>query len=138
MLDQIKSEGGKAGAWEIVYASAQRGGARPYTWSAVDAEANIHQGVFGGPEDSWNGRGQEMPFVPAALKIDTPAALETATSSAAKYLKKPGDKPPVNFMLESTSRFPNPAWRVFWGSNPASAEFTVFIDATTGSVLTVQ
>lgn len=136
LLDQIKSEGGKAGAWEITYVSAHRAGTRSYTWSAVEAEGNIHKGVFGGPEEPWSG-GQQTPFVPAALKIDTPAALDSATSRATAYFKKPGEKPPVNFMLESSSRFPNPAWRVFWGATPASAEFTVFVDATTGTVLSV-
>ena len=137
LLDQIKSDAGKAGAWEVTYVSAQKGEVRSYTWSAVEAEGNIHQGVFGGPQDPWNGSGQQMPFVPAALKIDTPAALESATANAAAYLKKHADKPPVNFILESSSRFPNPAWRVFWGATPASAEFTVFVDATTGAVLNV-
>jgi hypothetical protein len=138
LLDQIKSKGGKAGAWEITYVSAQRGGSRAYTWSAVEAEGNLHKGVFGRAEEPWNGtRGQQLPFVPAALKIDTPAALETATSKATAYLKKPGEKPPVGFTLEFSSRFPNPTWRVFWGATPASAEFTVFVDATSGDVVSV-
>lgn len=138
LLDQIKSENGKAGAWEITYASAQKASSRAFTWSAVEAEGNLHQGVFGGSQDSWDPtRGPQTPFVAAALKIDTDVALETATMKAADYLKKPGEKPPVNFILEMVPRFPDPAWRVFWGANPGSAEFTVFVDATTGKVLSI-
>jgi len=137
LLDQIKAADGKAGAWEITYVSAQKGTARPYTWSAVEAEGNLHQGVFGGSEDPWSGTRGQMPFVPAALKIDTPDALISATSNAAAYLKKSGEKPPVSFILDLTARFPNPVWHVFWGATPASAEYTVMVDATTGSVLNV-
>ncbi len=137
-LDQIKPDAGKAGAWEITYASAQRASARSYTWSAVEAEGNLHQGVFGGSVDAWDPtRGPQTPFAASALKIDTPAALETASAKAVEYLKKPGVKPPVNFTLELSSRFPDPAWRVFWGANPGSAEYTVFVDATTGAVVSV-
>jgi hypothetical protein len=138
LLDQIKATDGKAGAWEITYVSVQKGASRPYTWSAVEAEGNIHQGVFGGSEDPWSGnRGGQTPFAPAALKIDTPAALISATSKATAYLQKPGEKPPISYILDLTSRFPNPVWHVFWGATPASAEYTVMVDATTGSVLTV-
>jgi hypothetical protein len=78
-----------------------------------------------------------MPFAPSALKIDTPEALATATAKATAYLKKPGTKPPVNYILEMSSRFPDPTWRVFWGAAPASAEFTVFVDASTGAVVSI-
>ena len=138
MLDEIKSEGGKAGAWEITYASPQKASSRAFTWSAVEAEGNLHKGVFGGSQDAWDPtRGPQAPFEPAALKIDTDVALQTAITKATDYLKKPGEKPPVNFILEVVPRFPGPAWRVFWGANPGSAEFTVFVDATTGKVLSV-
>jgi hypothetical protein len=138
MVEQVKPDAGKAGAWEITYASAQHAGSRAYTWSAVEAEGNLHQGVFGGSQDAWDPtHGPQSPFAAAALKVDTPEALKTATEKAVQYLKKPGEKPPVNFMLELTSRFPDPAWRVFWGTNPGSAEFTVFVDATTGAVLSI-
>jgi hypothetical protein len=138
LLDEIKPDAGKAGAWEITYVSAQKAGARPFTWSAVEAEGNLHKGVFGGPADPWDpAHGPQTPFAAAALKIDTPAALESASAKAAAYLKKSGEKPPVNFLLDLSSRFPDPAWRVFWGANPGSAEFTVFVDATTGTVLSV-
>jgi hypothetical protein len=134
-LPNPKSEGGKAGAWEIVYVSESKGRARTYTWSAVEAEGNLHQGVFAGGEESWSAHGAEKPFPVAAIKVDTPEVLETAMGKSGEYLKKPGAKPQVNFLLESTSRFPLPAWRVFWGESVSAAEWSVFVDATTGHYL---
>jgi len=131
----VKSADGKAGAWEIVYVSTQLGRARTYSWSAVELD-NLHKGVFPGPEESWRGpTGQQRPFPSQSLKIDTPEALKTAMTEGAKYLSKPGDKPPVSFLLESTPRFPDPVWRVLWGASVSAAQYTVAVDATTGNPL---
>ncbi len=136
ILDQVKAEDGKSGAWEVTYVSAQLGKARTYTWSAVEAGGNLHEGVFAGPVESWSGpQGQEHPFLPAAIAIDSTDALQTAIASSKKYLASPGTKPPVTFLLEATARFPDPAWRILWGTSIASAEYSVFVDATTGKFL---
>jgi hypothetical protein len=135
-LPNPKSQNGKAGAWQIDYISQTRGRQRSYTWSAIESEANLHKGVFGAQEEVWGGaQGQEKPFLAAALRIDTPEALETATGKSAEYLNKPGEKPRVNFMLGLTPRYPDPAWRVFWGESVSAAEWSVFVDATTGAYL---
>lgn len=134
-LPNPKSEDGKAGAWEIVYVSQSRARMRRYTWSAVEAEGNLHKGVFPGLEEAWSAHGQERPFLAAAMKVDTPAVLQTALSKSGEYVKNGKAKPTVNFMLESTPRFPGPAWRVFWGEMVSSAEWSVFVDATTGQYL---
>src|SRR5580692_3381316 len=87
ILDQVKAEDGKSGAWEVTYVSAQLGKARTYTWSAVEAGGNLHEGVFAGPVESWSGpQGQEHPFLPAAIAIDSTDALQTAIASSKKYL----------------------------------------------------
>lgn len=135
-LQQVPSEPGKAGAWEITYVSEQMQRARSFTWSAIEAEGNLHKGVFKGPEEAWSGpRGQEHAFAPAALKIDTTEALEAAEAKSSEYLKRPGTRPPVTYLLEATSRYPDPTWRVMWGNSVSSAEYSVFVDATTGNVL---
>jgi hypothetical protein len=131
-LENPKSHDGKAGAWEIVWVSQARARARTYTWSAIEGEGNLHKGVFAGHEESWNPQGMDHPFLPAALKIDTPDALETAIGRSAEYIKNGKPKPQVNFMLELTARFPDPAWRIFWGETVSAAEWSVFVDATTG------
>jgi hypothetical protein len=134
--DQVKPVDGKAGAWEIDYVSAQTARARTFTWSAVEIGDSLHKGVFRGPEEAWQGpRGQQRTFVPETLRIDTPQALETAVAQSADYLKKPQTKPPVTYLLESTPRFPNPVWRVLWGTSVGSAEYSVIVDAVTGALL---
>src|ERR1700689_2845993 len=71
-LDELKGENGKAPAWEVIYVSNQQGRTRRYTWSAIEASGNLHEGVFAGPIESWSGpSGQQQPFVPSALQIDT-------------------------------------------------------------------
>jgi hypothetical protein len=135
ILDEVKAENGKAPAWEVTYISGQLGRSRRYTWSAIEAAGNLHEGVFAAPVESWNASGQQRPLLPSALLIDTTDAFATAVSASADYLQKPGNKPPVTFLLESTARFPDPAWRILWGSSIASAEYSVFVDATTGKLL---
>ncbi len=136
ILDQVKAEDGKSGAWEVTYVSAQLNRARTYTWSAVEAGGNLHEGVFAGPIESWSGpQGPERPFLPAAIGVDSTDAYQTAVENSKKYLSTPGTKPPVTFLLESTARFPDPAWRVLWGTSINSAEYSVFVDGTTGKFL---
>jgi hypothetical protein len=106
-LDQLKAVDGKAGAWEIDYVSAQMARARTYTWNAVEIGDSLHKGVFRGPEKAWRGpQGQQTPFVPEALTIDTPEALQTAVANSTDYLKKPYSKPQVTFLLEIDSALP--------------------------------
>jgi len=135
-LTDVPAEAGKSGAWEITYVSAMQQSARIFTWSAIEASETLHKDVFGGKPQSWNGSsGQEKPFEARAFSIDTPAALETAMTNNKAYLDKPGAKPPVNFLLEFTPRFPDAVWRVMWGETAGSAESTVFVDAATGLVV---
>jgi hypothetical protein len=134
-LPNPKSADGKAGAWEIVFVSASRSRSRIFTWSAIEGDGNFHKGVFGGQEESWSEGGSQRPFPVAAIKIDTPEALKTALTKVADQLKKNPNPPQLNFLLESTSRFPNPAWRVYWGDSVSTAFWSVFIDASTGEYL---
>jgi hypothetical protein len=132
-LENPKSADGKAGVWEVTYVSQARGRARRYIWSAIDSGDSLRKGVFGEREEPWSGPGGlEQPFVTPAIKIDTPEALKTAIEKSSDYLKQPGKKPPITFVLESTPRFPDPVWRVLWGTTASAAEWTVFVDASTG------
>jgi len=133
-LKEVPSAEGKAGAWEVTFASPARSRAKTFTWSAVEAEGGLHKGVFGGSEESWSPTASKA-FPMAALKIDTPEALEIASGKSDAYLKRPGERPPVTFLLEATNRFPDPAWRIYWGESISAAEYTVFVDATTGVFL---
>jgi peptidase YpeB-like protein len=135
-LADVPSESGKVGAWEVTYVSPSQREARIYTWSAVEAEGNLHKDLFAGKPQSWSeSGGQEKPFTADTFKVDTPAALESALAASKAFLDKPGAKPPVNFLLEYTPRFPDTVWRVMWGETAGSAVYTVFVDAATGQVV---
>lgn len=133
-LKEVKTEGGKAGAWQVSLVSPSRREVRTYSWSAIEGEG-FHKGVFAQPADSYSGpRGQTSPFLLQALKTDTDDALETATKKSADYIKKNPDKP-IIFLLESSKRHPNPTWRVVWGDSVGTSNYSVFVDASTGAYL---
>jgi hypothetical protein len=128
-----KSGSGRAGAWEILYVSPSKSRQKSFTWSAIEDGNSLHKGVFGGIEDRWSGpSGQEQPFLVQALKIDSPDALQTAILHSDEYLKKPGAKPQVSYICELIPKFPDPVWRVMWGESVSAAQWSIFVDATTG------
>jgi N-acetylmuramic acid 6-phosphate etherase len=88
-LPEVKSERGKAAAWQATFVSQQAGRSRPYTYSVIEAEGNLHKGVFAGLDEGWSGaRGNQKPFLIAAVKTDSDEVLETALKKAADYEKK--------------------------------------------------
>ena len=100
----------------------------------MEAEGNLHQGVFAGiAEDYAVGRGAS-PFLPAALKIDTDQAYDTAAEKSQDYIKKNPDKT-VSYLLELNKRFPDPTWRVIWGESVGTSNFSVLVDVSTGDYL---
>lgn len=133
-LPDVKRERGKAAAWQATFVSQQLGRKRSYTYSVVEAEGNLHKGVFAGLEESWSGARVATPFLIAALKTDSDEVYETALAKAADYEKKNPDKP-ISFLLEKTEQFPDPAWRVIWGESVGTSNFSVFVDASTGKYL---
>ena len=134
-LDSVKSEPGKAPLWEVTYVSASRSKMRIFTWSAVE-EGSLHKGVFGAIEDSWGGpAGQERSFESITIQVDTPEALEKAIAQGDEYVKKPGVKPPISYLLHLTPRYPEPTWVVLWGTSVGTAKHTVTVGASSGKVL---
>jgi hypothetical protein len=134
-LTEVKSEAGKAGAWQALFVSERQGRARTYTYSVVESTGNLHQGVFASGEETYSGpRGQARPFSVQAIKIDSDAAYETALKKGAEYAKKHPNLA-ITFLLESTKRFPDPAWRVIWGESAGTSNFSIYVDASTGEYL---
>ncbi len=133
-LAQVKAERGKAGAWQVVFVSPSRAKAKTYTYSAVEADGNLHEGVFGGLEESYTPRGDSVPFQMVAIKVDSDEAYQTAAKESADYLKKNPDKP-VMFLMELTRKFPDVTWRVIWGGSVGTSDYSVYVDGTTGKFL---
>ena len=128
-----KTEPGRSGAWQATFVSKARGAARSYTYSVMEGEGNLHKGVFAGLEQSWTGpRGGFIPFTIAAVKTDTDAAYQTALKNkGAEYEKKNPGKP-ISVILEKTSKFPDPSWRIIWGESVGTSNFSVLVDTATG------
>ena len=135
-MRSVKAEPGKSGAWQAIFVSPAAGRARTFTWSAIEAEGNLHKGVFAGPDESWSGGGG-TPFNPVALKHDTDEALKTAEAKSEDYVKK-HPTTPVIFLLEQNRRFPDLSWRILWGDSISSSDYSVFVDATTGQLLAIE
>jgi hypothetical protein len=128
-----KPEKGKADAWELVFVSPSLAKSKPYTYSIVEAEGNLHEGVFAGLEDSYSSRGS-APFPIAALKFDSDQAYDAAAEKSADYIKKNPDKP-ISYILELNRKFPDPVWRVIWGESVSASNYSVYVDASTGKYL---
>jgi len=134
LIPEAKAEPGKAGAWQALFVSASQGKARGYTYSVVESEGNLHQGVFAGSDQSWSPSGAEKPFLMAAIKFDSDQAYQTALKKGAEYdTKNPGK--PINLLLELNNKFPDPSWRIIWGESAGTSNFSIFVDSSTGLYL---
>lgn len=132
-LTEVPTVRGKAGAWQATFTSAEKGVTRSYTYSVIEGEGNLHQGVFPGPQEPWSGPANKT-FLISAVKIDTDAAYKTALEQAADYDKK-NPNITISFDLEMHENFPNPSWRVIWGESAGTSAVSVLVDAFTGKYL---
>ena len=135
VLENVKPAPGKWGAWQATFVSTAKQHARSYTFSVTEEGESLHKGVFAGNEESWGGpKGATKPFVIGRVKFDTDAAYETALKKAADYEKKNPGKT-ITYLLELNNKFDNPVWRVVWGESLSKSNFSIYVDATTGSFL---
>jgi hypothetical protein len=134
-LPEVPQVPGKAGAWQATFTSETLGRKRSYSYSVVESTGNLHKDVFAGPEESWAGKqGVNSSFPIQAVSIDTDAAYKTALEQAGDFDKKnPGMN--ISFVLEKTSKFPDPAWRVVWGESVGTSNFSIYVDSSTGAFL---
>lgn len=124
---------GKAVAWEVTFVSVSSGALRSFNWSAVEL-GSVHEGVFGGPPQSWS-QDREAPIEMSLLGKDTPELFPEAMDAAKDFLKSKGEKPAITFLLESNPRFPVTTWQVMWGNSTGTAQYAVYLDAATGKLL---
>jgi len=84
--------------------------------------------------ESYSGRGPSVPFLIAAIRVDSDKAYEIAAEKSRDYIKKhPGM--PISYLLEQTNRFPELTWRVIWGASASSSDYSIFVDATMGTFI---
>ncbi len=134
-LPSVKHVEGKAAAWQVIFVSVEKQKSKSWTYSVIEAEGNLHKGVFAGLEENYSGpRGAIKPFLVAALKEDSDQAYKVALGKSADYMKKNPDMQIV-YELELSGRNPNPTWRVIWGSSVSQSNFSILVDATTGQYL---
>jgi hypothetical protein len=130
-VEEVRAEAGKAAAWEAVFLSQAQQKMRRFTYSVINRPArNLRGGVNAEPPQAWSGGG-ERPFVPQGFRTDSTAAYKVAMKHGRDYARKHPDQP-VKFLLEWTTRFPAPTWRVYWGETVSSSPYSVFVDAVTG------
>ena len=136
----IPEVAGKAGLWGATFVSSTEARSHSYTFSLIEQLPSVHKGVFQVADEAYTGpKGVNTPFLIAAVKTDTDAAYETAKSQpkAVEYDKKfPGK--PITMLLEKNNRFPDPVWRIIWGESAGTANFSIFIDASTGGFLEIM
>jgi hypothetical protein len=133
-LSQVKSQKGKAGAWQAIFVSPSQSKSRTYTYSVVEAEGNLHEGVYGSIEEGYTPQASSSPFEIAAIRIDSDQAYDTAAEKSRDYIQKNPSKP-ISFLLEQTKRYPDVTWRVIWGESVGTSDYSVFVDASTGAIL---
>ncbi len=136
-LTGVKKVPGKAAAWQALFISPSKNRSRSYTYSVIEAEGNLHKGVFALNEEGMTAASAAKPFQIQALKTDSDAAYDTAVKKgkkAADYMKANPDMN-ITFLLEMNNRLPQLAWRVIWGDSVGTSNYSVFVDAATGEYL---
>jgi hypothetical protein len=133
-ITEVTAKPGTAAAWEAIFVSPGRNLSRSYTYSIVEQLPTLHKNTFAGPEQGFSGKsGLNLPFPIIAVKVDTDAAYETALKNGGADYDKKNPGKPITLLLEKTSKFPSPVWRVIWGASAGTSNFSVYIDASTGA-----
>jgi hypothetical protein len=132
-LTDVPAVRGAAGAWEALFVSPSKSAQRGYTYSVVESEGNLHQGVFPGAEESASGTAAKA-FLIGAVKVDSDAAYKKALAQAAEYNKKNATQT-ISFELGRQNVSQNPVWRVIWGESAGTSGESVLVDATSGDYL---
>ena len=134
-VSEVPAKDGNYGAWQCVFVSASKQAKKTYTFSLVEKGEQLHEGVFGGVEESYSPSGATVSFPIAAFRTDSPAALKTALEKGGKEFQAKNPELPAMFLVERGRRDPSPVVQVFWGVNRLSSPFAVYINADTGEYI---
>lgn len=133
-LPGYKSEGGKAGQWEAVFASSSRGQYRIFTYSVASVPPTTFKGVVGSLEMPWGGvTRMAMPVDLTMFSVDSDAAYQAAAADAAVWLKKNPGKELTALEIGDTWKQQVPVWYVTWGNKTSG--YAALVDASSGKVL---
>ena len=137
-IPELKSAGGKFGAWRSTFVSPSKSRVAVFNYSVVQSSGKFLKGVFQDHEESFS-EGREKPWPVSALKTSSEKVYGVAMErrETKEYLKKNPDKR-INILLEQTNRHPNLAWRVIWGESISRSDYSVFVDAPSGDFLEVM
>ena len=131
-IAQVKSQPGKAPAWQAIFVSESLQLKRAYTYSVIDASTTLREGTFPDSPSPWtnDNRGILM----AAIGTDSDKAWEVALKHGADYARKNPDMP-ISYTLEMGRQISEPMWRVIWGESATSSALSILVDASTGAYL---
>jgi hypothetical protein len=132
-ISEVPHQNGKAAAWQVVFVSQALAKSRTYTFSAYEASATLHKGIFPEAPQDWPGSGKT--FLLETLKVDTDKAWETALQHGQDYNSK-NPKTPISYTL-GMDRGTDPVWRVIWGESAGESSFSVLVDASTGDFVQI-
>lgn len=137
-IPEAKPQPGKYGLWRATFISNTKKVKRDFAFAASDSDGGVIKGVRAGSESAYIRNVQLHEFAIQEVKIDTPAALETALKVVEKdkdMKKVLADNPdlPVQYLLEWTGTNVKPQWRVIFGPSVSLSKFSLFIDAYTGT-----
>jgi hypothetical protein len=132
-ITEVPHQDGKVAAWQAVFVSQTLAKLRTYTFSAYEASATLHKGIFEDAPQDWPGNGKT--FLLETVKIDTDKAWETALEHGKDYNSK-NPKTPISYTL-GMNKGNDPSWRVIWGESAGESSFSVLVDATTGDFMQI-
>jgi hypothetical protein len=132
-IAEVPHQDGKAAAWQVVFVSQILAKSRTYTFSAYEASATLHLGIFPDAPQDWPGSGK--PFLLEAAKVDTDKVWETALEHGKDYNSK-NPKTPISYTL-GMDKGTDPVWRVIWGESAGESAFSVLVDASTGDFMQI-
>lgn len=128
---QVPTVPGKAGGWQVIFASPGLQQSRTYTYSVAEISASIHKGIGEERPQPWSG-GKSFPI--AAVKLDSDEAYQIAVKKVTKYAAaNPGMT--ITYQLQMNQNVPDAVWRIVWGENVATSADSVLVDASTGQYM---
>ncbi|HWF11169.1 MAG TPA: hypothetical protein VG297_22020 [Bryobacteraceae bacterium] len=132
----VKNADGKAGLWTAVFGSLSLHQARTYTYAVAEQVPDIAKGIKAESPVAWSGPTTvAMTFQTSDFTVDSDAAYKTAAEKVGDWLKDPAHAASgVTMSLGAAQRFPAPVWYFLFGDTKSG--FQIFINATTGNVIT--